>query len=194
MHTHASRILPVYQIKFHTIGASKYSYCGSLECTGFDEPGLGGANLITVDYSDGEISIENKSVEFGHIRFVTEALDITGVNSSNEVINRISRLISDKKYDEETALRVELTGEIDPHFSVPKSFENDAFGLYFFKLIDKTIPLGGTEIYQRDMSLKGEIFRQFYPMLTSEDEEERLVGAHAFRVALAALENREIDF
>ena len=179
--------------KFHSIGASKYSYCGSLECTGFEEPGIGGVNLITVDYSEGEISIENKSISFGHVEFVTEALDVTGVNTSNEIINRISRMISDKKYDIETALRVNLTGEVEPHFSVPKNIENDAFGLYYFKLIDKTLPLYNTESFMRDMSVKGQIFREFYPLLTSEDEEERLITAQAFRVALAALENREID-
>ena len=43
------------------------------------------------------------------------------------------------------------------------------------------------------MSVKGEIFRQFYPLLTGDDEEEKLVAARAFRIALAALENREID-
>jgi len=180
--------------KFASIGASKYSYCGALECTGFDEPGLGGVNLITVDYGKDELAIENKSISFGHIRFETEKLDVTGVNTSNEIINRISRMISDKKYDNETALRVELVGNIEPRFSVPRNIENDAFGLYYFKLIDKTIPLWGTEYLKRDMSVKGEIFRQFYPMLTSENEEERLVAARAFRVALAALENRDTEY
>lgn len=180
--------------KFQSVGASKYSYCGALECTGFDEPGLGGVNLITIDYSDGEVAIENKSVSFGHLDFKTEQLDVTGVNTSNEIINRISRMISDKKYDDETALRVELTGYVDPRFSVPKNIENEAFGLYYFKLIDKTIPLYATESFKRDMSVKGEIYRRFYPMLTSEVEEERLVAARAFRVALAALENRDTDY
>ena len=46
---------------------------------------------------------------------------------------------------------------------------------------------------KRDMTVKGEIFRQFYPMLISEDEEQRLVVARAFRAALAALEGRELD-
>ncbi len=179
--------------KFATVGASKYSYCGSLECTGFDEPGLGSVNLITIDYSDGEISMENKSVSFGHVRFITEQLDVTGVNTSNEIINRISKMISNKKYDNETALRVELVGYVEPHFSVPKNIENDAFGLYYFKLIDKTLPLYAIDGFKRDMSVKGGIFRQFYPMLTSEDEEERLIAARAFRIALAALENREVD-
>ena len=180
--------------KFLSAGASKYSYCGALECTGFDEPGLGGVNLITIDYCEGEVSIENKSVSFGHVKFETEEIDVTGVSSSNENINRIIQLISKKKYDNETALKVNLTGFVEPHFLVPKNIEDDAFGLYYFKLIDKTLPLFNTESYKRDMSVKGEIFRQFYPLLTGDDEEARLVAARAFRVALAALENREIDF
>ena len=179
--------------RFVTVGASKYSYCGALECTGFEESGLGGANLITIDYSEGEVAIETKSVKFGHVEFVTEELDVTGVNTQAEIINRISSMISSKKYDHETALRVELVGYVEPHFSVPKSIENDAFGLYYFKMTDKTLPLYGTEYLKRDMSVKGEIFREFYPMLTSEDEQERLITARAFRVALAALENREIE-
>ncbi len=178
--------------RFSSASGSKYSYCGSLESTGFDEPGLGGVNLISVTYSDGELSIENKKMAFGHVRFETEQLDITGVNTSNEIISRISRMISNKKYDSETALRVELIGYVDPRFSVPLNMENDAFGLYFFNVIDKTLPLYGTESLKRDMTVKGEIFRSLYPRLTSEDEKERLLAAKAFRVALAALENREL--
>ena len=53
--------------KFMSTGASKYAYAGSLECTGFDEPGIGGANLISVAYSDGELTIENKRISFGHV-------------------------------------------------------------------------------------------------------------------------------
>ena len=178
--------------KFSSASGSKYSYCGALECTGFDEPGLGGANLISITYSDGELSIENKKMAFGHVRFETEQLDITGVNTSNEIISRISRMISNKKYDSETALRVELVGYVDPRFSVPMNMENDAFGLYYFKVIDKTLPLYGTESFKRDMTVKGEIFRSLYPDLIGEDEEKRLLAAKAFRIALAALESREI--
>ncbi len=179
--------------KFATAGASKYSYCGALECTGFDEPGLGGANLITIDYSEDELTIENKSISFGHVDFKTEELDVTGVNTSNEIINRITKLISDKKYDKETALRVILVGNVSPTFIVPKNIESNAFGLYYFKLVDKTLPLYDTERYMRDMSVAGQIFREFYKDLTGEDEERRLVCARAFRVVLAALEKREID-
>ena len=60
-------------------------------------------------------------------------------------------------------------------------------------MVDKTVPLYGTEHFKRDMSVAGEIYRRLLPMLESEDEEERLVASRAFRVGLAALENRDID-
>lgn len=175
------------------LGGVMYSYAGSLECMGFDEPGLGGAKMLNVKYKDGELSIDGKNMTFGHIRFVNEEIDITGVNTNNEIINRISRMISDKKYGVETALRCTLTGYVDPRFSIPQSLENDVFGLYSFDLCDKTMPLYGTEGMKRDMSVKGELFRSLLPLLESEDEEQRLVAARAFREGLAALENRNVE-
>ena len=178
---------------FVNLGDSMYGYCGALESQGFEEPGLGGAKLVTVKYRNGELSLDAKNMTFGQIVFKSESMDITGVDNNNEIINRVSKMVSDKKYGVETALRLELTGYLDPRFIVPKNLGSDAFGLYSFELVDKTLPLYGTKSLKRDMTVKGEIFRQLLPMLESEDEEERLLGARAFREGLAALENREID-
>jgi hypothetical protein len=72
------------------------------------------------------------------------------------------------------------------------NIESDAFGLYYFNMVDKTLPLYNVENFKRDMSVRGEIFRSFYPIITGENEEERMIAAKAFRIALAALESREI--
>lgn len=172
---------------------SMYSYCGSLECTGFDKPYVGGVKFLNIDYNNGELSMDGKHITFGHLQFVNETIDITGVNSNNEVINRISQVISQKKYGSETSLRIVVTGDIDPRFMVPSNLECDAFGLYYFDIVDKTLPLYGTEHFNRDMSIAGEMYRRMLPMLKSENEIDRLTAARAFRVGLAALENREID-
>lgn len=175
------------------LGSAMYGYSGALESTGFDEPGIGGAKLITVKYKDGEMSMDVKNLSFGSIVFKRESIDITGVESTSELVGRISNLITDKRYGSETALHLELTGNIDPRFIIPKNLGSDAFELYFFELCDKTIPLYNTDSFKRDMSVKGELYRQLIPMLESGDEEERLLAARAFREGLAALENREID-
>ena len=178
---------------FVNLGSAMYGYSGALESTGFDEPGNGGAKLITVKYKNGEMSMDAKNLTFGKIVFKKETIDITGVDSGSEVVSRVSRLISDKKYGAETALYLEFTGDIDPRFIIPKNLGTDAFGLYSFAMKDKTMPLYNTQSFKRDMSVKGELFRQLLPMLESENEEERLLGARAFREGLAALEGREIE-
>ncbi len=170
-----------------------YSYSGSLESSGFENPHIGGVKQLDIDYNDGEMSIECKQFSFGHVRFVTEEIDITGISANNEITNRISQLISAKKYGIDTALKVELVGYIDPRFILPKKLECDVLGLYYFDMIDKTVPLYGTEKYKRDMSVAGELYRHLLPMLESDNEDERLVAARAFRVGLAALEKRDID-
>ncbi len=179
---------------FTEVEASIYSYPGSLECIGFDEPGVGGVNRFAVGYKKGEIAIAvKKPVVFGHLDFKTEKVDITGVDTNNEILNRISRLISEKKYGQDTALRIVLEGYVPPRFVIQSHLESDAFGLYFFEMTDKTLPLYGTERLARDMSVSGEIYRRLLPIMQSDNEEERLTAACAFRVALAALENRESD-
>ena len=179
--------------EFVSLDDSMYGYCGALESIGFDNPGIGGVKFIAVKYDGGELSIDAKNMSFGQILFKNETIDITGVDTGNEIINRVSRLVSDKKYGTEHALRVELTGYVAPRFIVPKNLGSETFGLYSFELVDKTMPLYGTESLKRDMSVKGEIFRQLLPLLQSEDEAERLTAARAFREGLAALENREIE-
>ncbi len=179
---------------FKKFASGMYSYSGSLSCTGFDRPESGGAHFLTVEHKNGETSISGKHNSFNHLRFATEQIDITGVSSNNEITNRISRLISSKKYDSDTALRVEFTGEVDPRFQVPLHMESDSFGLYYFEAKDKTLPLYNTASFERDMSVAGEIYRRLVPIMRSGSEEDRLVAARAFRVGLAALEKREGDF
>ena len=178
---------------FITLEDSMYAYAGSLESTGFDEPGMGGAKLIAVKYNNGELSIDAKSMTFGSIRFEREVIDITGVNTNNEIINRVSHLVQDKKYGAETALVIELRGFVEPRFAIPNNLGSDTFGLYSFDLVDKTLPLYGTESIKRDMSVVGDVFRQLLPIFEKGSEEEKLLAARAFREALAALENRDID-
>ena len=178
---------------FVNLGSAMYGYSGALESTGFDEPGIGGAKLIVVKYKDGNMAMDAKNLSFGKIVFKKETVDITGVDSGSEVVSRVSRLVSDRKYGPETALYLEFVGEIDPRFIIPRNLGSEAFGLYSFEMKDKTMPLYNTQSFKRDMSVKGELYRQLIPMLESENEEERLLGARAFREGLAALENREID-
>lgn len=177
--------------EFVRLDDSIYSYCGAPECCGFEDTGMGGANLIVVDYDDAQLNIDVKRLSFGRVRFVNAVMDITGIEKNNEIIRRLSQLISEKKYGAETALRVELVGEVAPDFVVSDTIRSESFGLYFFDIVDKSLPLYGAQHLARDMSTAGEVYRKLLPLMRSENEEERLTAARAFRVALASLEGRE---
>lgn len=178
---------------FVRLSDSIYSYCGSPECCGFEDTGIGGANLIVVDYDDGKLNIDVKRLSFGRVRFVNAVMDITGIEKNNEIIRRLSQLISEKKYGAETALRVELVGEVAPDFVVSDTIRSESFGLYFFDIIDHSLPLYGAQRLVRDMSTRGEVYRKLLPLMQSDSLEERRCAARAFRVALASLEGRETD-
>lgn len=178
---------------FIKLDDSMYAYSGSLESVGFDEPGMGGAKLITIRYNSGELSIDVKNMPFGTVRFEREVIDVTGVDTNSEIISRVGRLVQEKKYGAGTALCVEFCGYVDPRFMIPRNIGSDTFGLYFLDIVDKTLPLYGIESLRRDMSVKGDVFRQLLPVIENGSEEEKLIAARAFREALAALENREID-
>ena len=81
-------------------GGAMYSYSGSLECTGFDEPDLGGVKLLSVDYNDGELSMDGKHVSFGRLQFVTEQIAsaiaevVPGFERPRLIISCIHRIIS----------------------------------------------------------------------------------------------------
>lgn len=179
--------------EFVRVGDSIYSYCGALESCSFSDPGMGGANLVAVEYADEELSVDVKRLSFGHLKHVTEVIDITGVSAVNEVVSRISRMISEKGYGIDTALRVDVVGNIIPSFILPKTFDCESFGLYHFELRDKTLPLYGTDSLKKDMTVKGELYRHLLPAILGKDEETRLIAAKALRIGLAALENREIN-
>lgn len=178
---------------FNTVGSAVYAYSGAPTSTGFDNVGKGDPNYVVMDLEDGNISINLKPIPFDGLRLYNDELDITGVDTKSEIINRMAGLINEKHYGAKSAIRLSLVGDVDPHFAVPQNFESETFGLFYFRVEDKTLPLYGTDHFLRDMTAAGEIYRKLLPYMKSENEEERLVSARAFRVALMTLEGKNTD-
>ena len=64
--------------------------------------------------------------------------------------------------------------------------------LEYLEVKDNTLPLLGSEAYEADQTVIGELFRTLKAKMTEGDERERAVAALAWRLGLAALEDREI--
>ena len=179
---------------FHRVAQTTYAYSGALENSCYEEPGFGGANLLTLYPSPtgGAARVECARVDLGCRRYAIEEFDITGIDNPNEVLNRITAVISERGYGKETALRVILTGKTPIGFAVPRTMTNESFGVYVFDLVDRTLPAFDDSRVARDMTVRGEVCRTLIPQMRGGDEEEAQNAARALRIALGALDGRDV--
>lgn len=173
---------------FHkAAGHTVYAFSGALEHSGYGESGTGGANLITITPSEEGTVINAERLRFGTCTFATEELEVTGVASEGEIIERIRAVMADRGYNNQTALRVIFTGALPIGMHLPTCFDAEEIGLYAFSPMDETTPACDESAVARDMSVRGEVGRTLIPRMKSSDPEERMPAADALRVSLEVL-------
>ena len=177
---------------FHTVGRTVYAYSGCLENRSYDEPGIGGANLVLAVPEGEGWKISAKRLIFGRHRYRTEHLDVTGIQTPEEAETALRERIASLQADDKTLLRVIYEGAVAPALVMPCAFTAEMFGLYALEIRDYTTPTFGAEALQKDMSARGELYRTLLPRLSEGTPEERARAAAALRVGLAALEGRDI--
>ena len=171
-------------------GGATIAYCGVSEGRGFDELGVGGAYSVTID--GGRVSVER--VPFGEYVYRIEELDVTDISSERDLAQRISEIVSGIEGGERTSLRILLTGEAEESVTARADAlaQSVGGGLYYLEIKDKTYPKTDISSLEKDSTLRGEIYRTLRPQLESEAPEERRRAAEALRVALLAVDGREI--
>ena len=105
-------------------------------------------------------------------------------------------MIAEKKFGDDTALRVRLTGSIAGELRISEDFIASQFPrLFLLELDDDTLPLLDAEKLKRDPTIRGAFYETLRPMLESRDESERELAASALRYGLAAITGGDItDF
>ena len=175
---------------FLTAGRSIYAYSGCLEGRSFDEPGVGGVNLIEAILDGGAWRIETRRIPFGRRRYETLHIDITG-GSEEDVVARLAAAVRENGFGEETTLRISIFGELPSDFEMPQISAED-LGVYALEIRNETTPTYNCAYLERDMTVKGELYRTLLPRLSEGTPEQRAAAADALRVGRAALENRDI--
>ena len=170
-----------------------WAYCGCLEGRSFDEPGKGGAYLLTATQSaDSSWGIKHERITLSERQYAIAEVDLTGVSTKNEAAQRIKLAIRENGYDENTALRVIFTGATPPDFAVPQEADAKEWSLYHIELIDRTSPTYDAALLDKDPTVRGELYRYLRPKLTEGTPEERALAARALRMGLAALSGNDI--
>ncbi|MBE6640076.1 MAG: DNA repair exonuclease [Ruminococcaceae bacterium] len=161
----------------------RYGYSGAPEGRSFDECGVLGAYLIDIGYN-GECECD--FVPFSRRRYEIAECDLTGALTLEEAREKVNALIEAKKYAGDTILRLVLTGAVSPEISFD-GFPEAAQKLFDLEVRDKTVPTFDGDRLERDITIRGALYRTLLPELTSADEETRRTAADALRYGLATL-------
>ncbi len=172
------------------IGGTTVAYPGCPEGRSFDEPGFGGALLVTIDGSKTTL----EKIRFSDRRYMVENLDITGADNDSAVSEKIKELIASRGYGSETALRINLVGEVGLNYrpdtaALAQSLSGD---LILLEIRERTLPCFDAAYLESDLSLRGAFYRMLAEKMHTGDEYSRRVAAEALRAGLAALDGRTI--
>lgn len=168
-----------------------WSYSGFVEGRSFDECGKGGIYYIEAKTAgDFALNIKRKNIARRHYEW--EKIDISGAESLSDVAEKIDAVIKQKMYTEETLLRVTLYGSVAPSLENLPRLESAVRGLFLLEIDDKTSPTFDGGALKKDMTMRGELYRELLPLLEGGTPEERATASAALKMGLAALEGRSI--
>lgn len=177
------------------VGNTLYCHAGFLEGRSFEEAGEGG--IVRVDIArDGEGDgrrVEARFVPLYHHRYQSLSLDVTGATDMSEVLESVRGLVEANGLGSETSLRVFLEGELAPTVMLRRTTDEARdLSLYSLQLIDHTRPTLGADYLEKDMTVRGELYRTLKKRIASQNPQESYAVSQAFRAGLAALESRDI--
>ena len=164
-------------------------YCGFAEGRSFDELGEGGVFIVDVD----ELSCEVRKIVLSSRAFY---LDEYNVSSSRNIKEDLCAYLAKKEYPNGTYLRLLLTGTADRQ--EVKDIKNAseelrrAAGLEYIEIEDETLPIYDGKYLEKDVTVRGEVYRTLLPSLTSADAEVRKKATLSLKIALAAIDGNNV--
>ena len=164
-------------------------YSGFPEGRGFDEDGEGGVYIVTVE-KNAESSIERRVIS--RLCFKHAELSVDGASSAEEIRAAIQNEV--KKYSEQrvTHLRLELFGVVSIDVTEELNNCKNTFGETFssFDVVNATLALPDGGYLEKDVTLRGELYRTLRPKLFSDDSAERSRALRALQIGLLAIEGK----
>jgi len=172
------------------VGKTTAAYCGVAEGRSFDEPGFGGARLVTIERTDHGMDVTTKRLIFSRRRYMIEQIEVDGAERDEDIAARIRERVSLQGYGQETALRVILRGAVALHYTPDTTYlaEHCEGDLYLLQVKDLTTPVFDADYLREDKTIRGELFRALEDQLNSDDEQKRKTAALALQYGLNALD------
>ena len=165
-----------------------YCYPGCLEGRGFDETGEHGFVLLDIDPDSHHI--DRHFIPFASRLLYQIDVDITGLHTTAEIVDRISSMLSDRDISGRSMVKLILTGSVDIEAEkdidyILKSFEDR---YYYLKISDESGYSVDYTDYSLDASLKGEYVR----LIQAADDISEADKPEVIRMGLMAIAGEEI--
>ena len=169
--------------------SDKARYSGFPQGRGFDEEGEGGVYIVTVDKNETPI-VQRRVIST--LRFKHAEVCVDGADSPEEIESRVKDELNTYAKQGITHLRLELYGVVSPDATSDIEKYQKAPGTDFRSLsvIDATLALPDGAYLEKDVTLRGELYRTLRPLLFSDDSAERLRALRALRIGLLAIEGK----
>jgi DNA repair exonuclease SbcCD nuclease subunit len=166
-----------------------YCYPGCLEGRGFDECGEHGFVVIDVDEACRQYTHE--FVPFAQRKLYTVPVDVTGCRTTAEMVSKAAAELTTKGCDEESLVKLVLTGMLDVESEKDLSYFLSSFKnrFYFIKVYDETTLKVDISDYLLDESLKGEFVRQVMADASLTEDDKKIV----IRYGLQAISGEEVQ-
>ena len=170
------------------------AYSGFAEGRGFDEIGKGSALSVSIFETGEKKEIKYERLEFSDYSFEILPINVTNVESDDDIATLIEREIETMYYGENNSLRVLLEGLLPLDFSPNLSYISRRCSslVDYFEIRDNTLPMADAKTLSKDMTLRGELFRTLEEKLNSPDMRERNMAAMALRIGLVALDGGDL--
>lgn len=164
-------------------------YCGFAEGRSFDELGEGGVYIVDVD----ELSCDVKRIVLSSRAFFIEDFNIS---NDVDVKEKLCADLNAENYPNGAYLRLILTGTADRQTvkDLKNSIEEirERVDLEYLEIEDATIPIYDGKYLEKDVTIRGEIYRSLLPSLTSSDADVRRKSMLALKIALSAIDGNNV--
>lgn len=167
-----------------------FGYCGCFEGRGFDEAGVKGAYCVEIG-DDGKKAV--RRISYARRHYESVSVSVAGSSSLLEIKERIRELIRERKFSDDTLLRVTLTGELPSTLVVsPAALADGVDEVFALEIRDATVPALNTDYLDSDPTVRGAFFRELKPKLADPDPTVRATALRALRYGLSAMSGETI--
>lgn len=165
-------------------------YCGFAEGRSFDELGEGGVYIVDVD----EFSCDVKRIVLSSRAFYIDEFNLPA--DAVDIKEKLCAYIKGENYPSGTYLRLILTGTADRQsikdIKNAKEEIREALQLEYLEFEDSTLPIYDGKYLEKDVTVRGEIYRTLLPSLTSSDADVRRKSMLALKIALSAIDGNNV--